>query len=115
MDIWIFTEFPRMPLHHLACNQTSNYNHHHQHDTAGTDAAGSLSLAVCLLVLNQLDNAPNNQQHRPIVRKPEAKVVPGNNPHVAEKEENSDDDQHNWASERTLVAWRSCRRSRRRS
>src|SRR6266496_1017207 len=115
MDVWIFTKRPWVQPDHFSGNQASDYHHHHQHDPAGANAASTFSGLTGPLVFDQLDNAPHNQQHWPIIRKPLPKVAPGNDPHVAQKEENSHDDQHNRAGERTLVTWRSRGRSRRRS
>src|SRR5436305_5145582 len=115
MDVRIFTELPWVPLQHLSGDKASDDYHYHQHDATSTNAASTFSGSTGLLVFDQLDDAPHDQQHRPIIREPIAKVAPGNNPHIAKQEEDSNDDQHNRARERTPVAWRSRWRSRRRS
>src|SRR5262249_44348239 len=76
LQISVLTKAAGMPIHCLAGDETENYDHHHEHDAASTDTARALSRAVRLLVFEYFDNAPNDQQDRPVMREPQAEVAP---------------------------------------
>src|SRR3974390_1968971 len=57
------------PVHafELAGDEAEDDDHDDQEDTAGADSSGASAFALGALVLNQLDDAPEDQEHWPVI------------------------------------------------
>src|SRR5262249_11878410 len=67
----------------LMRDQAADSDKDNEHAATCADASRALAGAVGLLVFNDLDDSPNDQQHRPIAREPFPESLPGNHSHVA--------------------------------
>src|SRR5450755_765306 len=83
---------------------SGGYAETNQHDQqkypAYADAGISSSFMLSLLVLHQLNNAPQDEQHRPIMRIPVPEGCPVEHTHRPHEEHDSNNDQHDRPGER---------------
>src|SRR5262249_38060371 len=61
---------------YAGCAQASQHQEDDEDDSSGSDALSPVSAARSLLVLEQLDDAPEDEQDRPIMGEPVAEIVP---------------------------------------
>jgi hypothetical protein len=92
------------PVHalDLSRHQTRHHDHDDQENSSGADSAGANALALRLLVLDQLDQSPQDQQGRPIVREQMRHAADREIPHRAHQADDADDDQDDGRGERAM-------------
>jgi hypothetical protein len=76
----------------------------HQENAAHANAARRLAVALGLLVFDQLEHAPQDQQRGPEAGKQRSEVVDIHDPHRPQQEQDSHQDQHDGPGNRTM--WR---------
>ena len=94
----------------LGGHQAADHDDDNQQNAARADAARGGAFTLGLLILDQLDHAPEDQQKRPVMREPGADAGPGQQVQVAQKENQPQDDQHERAAKRAAARPRRNRR-----
>ena len=79
-------------------------------DSAGADAASGHAVALGLLILDEFDDAPEDQKQRPVMGKQSSQMRPGQHVQIAQQEDDAEDDQDNRSGEGTAVMARWNRR-----
>ena len=96
-----------LPVH--ACGLRSDQPGHDQDNqqehASGTDPGRPRAFALGLLIVEQLDDAPDDEQQRPKTREQVTQAVPMQNAHRLQQEHNSQDDEHNRAGHRPASSW----------
>src|SRR5579862_714613 len=91
IDAHVVADLTPVKSRGLGGNESADDNDDDQKNPAGSDAARRQSIALGLLVLDQLEHSPQNQQQWPVVGEPGSQARPGEQVHVAQKENDSKD------------------------
>jgi len=100
----LVSDFAPVEARCLGGDEPTDDDDYDEKDSSGTDAAWRKAIALRLLMLDQLDDSPQDQQQRPVVRKPRSQPRPGEQVQVAQQEDDSKHDQNERSGERT--PWR---------
>src|ERR1019366_5206698 len=76
-------------------NQSGHNQKQHQEDAPDPNAAAGKAGALGLLVLDQFDDAPQDEQGGPVAAKQHCEPMPVENSHGAHQEHQAEQDEHN--------------------
>ena len=85
----------------LGGGQAADDQHHQQDYASGADAARPETLALIALVLAQLDQAPQDDQGRPVLREDASQRAPVQHADVGQQQRQADDDQNHGTGKRS--------------
>src|SRR5262249_40629893 len=95
------------PVHafELICDQAENDDHNDKQNSTSADPRGARALVARLLMLDDLDHAPQDQQYWPVTGEQVSQLADRKNMHGAEQKDHADDDQHERPGERSMPRW----------
>src|SRR5258706_2190194 len=95
--VHIVAEFAPVETRGLGGDETAHDDEDHEKNSASADAARGNAIALGLLIFDQLDHAPKNQQSGPVVREQRPQPHPRKHVQVAHQEDDPDHNQHKWS------------------
>ncbi len=99
VDVHVVAELAPVEARGLGGDESADDDEDDQENSAGADAASGHAVALGLLVLDQLDDAPEDQQRGPVVSEQGSQAHPGEHVQVAQQEDDAEDDQHDRSGE----------------
>src|SRR4029077_8111851 len=96
-------EFAPVEARGLGGDESADDDADNEKDAAGADAAGGYAVALGLLIVDQLDYAPEDQQRGPVVGEQSPEPHPGKHVEVAHQEDDPEDNQHKRAGKRAAA------------
>src|SRR5208283_3922717 len=110
VDVHVVADLAPVKARGLRRHEPAKDDDDDQKNPSGADTARWHPIPLGLLVFNQLQDPPQNQQQRPVVREQSPQARPGQHVQIAEQEDDSEDNQHHGPSEgTTMTAWRNRR------
>src|ERR1700728_2288359 len=109
VDVHVVADLAPVETRGLGGDQYAADNDDDEKNSARADAAGGQPVALGLLVLDQLNDAPEDQQKGPVVSEPGSKARPGKHVEIAQEKDDSQNDQDERSGKGAAVPGRGSR------
>ena len=103
VDVHVVADLAPVETRGLGGHESEDDDEDDEKDSSGADAARGHAIALRLLILDQLDHAPQDQQRRPVVSEQSSQAHPGQHVQVAQQENDAEDNQHNRSGKRAAA------------
>src|SRR5579863_4081712 len=94
IDVHVVAQFVPVEARGLGGHESTHDDGDDKKHSSGTDAADGHAFALGLLVLDELDDAPEYEQSRPVVSEQSAQANPGEHVQVPQEENDAENNQH---------------------
>src|ERR1700730_19151164 len=109
VDSHVVANLAPVKTRRLSCDQPEENDDDDQKNSSGANAARACAFTQGRLILDQLDDAPEDQKQGPVMGKPQAQPRPGKDVQVAQQKQQTKKDQNEGAGKRAAAPWRTGR------
>src|SRR4030088_1478003 len=105
VDSHVVANLAPIKTRRLSCDQPEENDDDDQENSSGANAGRACAVTQGRLILDQLDDTPEDQKQRPVMGKPQAQPRPGEDVQVAQQKEQAKKDQNEGAGKRAATLW----------
>src|SRR5260370_13692454 len=103
VDSHVVANLAPVKMRRLSCDQAEENDDDDQKNSCGANAGRACTFTQGRLILDQLDDAPEDQKQRPVMGKPQAQPRPGEDVQVAQQKQQAKKDQNEGTGKRAAA------------